>query len=655
MCRFEISDEEKGFVVDQYKNGVSIIKLSKIVHRTGSTISKILQDAGIETCKRYEKDESFFGQINSFDKAYCLGRLYADGHVIFNISDRENFKSAKYEISLTACEKDKNDLVAFLKCIKANYPIVPRWVPPSSKGGKNWSLENTVFVNSKKMVEDLMKLGCFAGKKGDKIRFPTTDIVPEEFLPGFCLGYFDGDGSTYDGSERNVTPFVILGNQEFCAGMMEWLSNKLNLPKATVYPHGTIWAFGYGGRLQVRKIRDLLYKNATIWMPRKRKIFDDFLDAPRRKYQHLFDFEEQKVIDEYKSGKKCDDICKDNNINNTRLFGIVERNNIDLRNPEMARKSSERLKNRLSKEKQHEIVDDYLSGTETEMIIKKYGVSLGMFRRMIRKFGKEMRGPRQYFCNENYFSTIDSKEKAYWLGRMEHWRLRIDEDQHIHEIGLSSPLEDKDYLQQFLNAISATYLIKETNDDRGNVGCRVSMSSKKMIEDIKRNSRINVPREFLVDYYRGVFDGCGSWIPVSDFIFDIGLPTLEMAESLQSLLLKESIVKNKTKITNEGDGGSFRIRYSGSYQVTKIFDWLYKDATIYLKRKYDKFLPFKKYQQEDISKEKLGDLAKDFTSGMLIKDMCAKHNMTYVAIRHFLKKYDLYVPRIKFRQPVALS
>jgi hypothetical protein len=323
-----ISEQDREFVISQYKSGLSIFKIQRVIHKTGSTISKILRDAGIETCKRYEKDELFFEQINTFEKAYCLGRLYADGHI--RIRHKKNSKSTSYNFGLTTSGKDKEDLIKFLKCFGSDYKIDERLRPPSPKGGKKWTIQCTIDFYSKKMVEDLIKLGCDIGGKGEKIRFPTVGIVSEEFLPAFTLGYFDGDGSTSD-KYKNSTPFVILGNKEFCVGMMEWLSSKLGLPKANVRPKKSIWCFNYGGRLQLRKIRDLLYKNATIWMSRKRKIFDDFLDAPRRKYQHLFDFEEQKIIEEYQSGKKCVDICIGNNINRTRLFKLIKRYGIQLR------------------------------------------------------------------------------------------------------------------------------------------------------------------------------------------------------------------------------------------------------------------------------------------------------------------------------------
>ena len=40
------------------------------------------------------------------------------------------------------------------------------------------------------------------------------------------------------------------------------------------------------------------------------------------------------------------------------------------------------------------------------------------------------------------------------------------------------------------------------------------------------------------------------------------------------------------------DSEFYHLRYTGRFSCQRIREWLYKDATIYLKRKYDKFNSF---------------------------------------------------------------
>jgi Mor family transcriptional regulator len=276
---------------------------------------------------------------------------------------------------------------------------------------------------------------------------------------------------------------------------------------------------------------------------------------------------------------------------------------------------------------------------ETKAILDENGISMGVFHKLM----KNQNGNHRYYCNQKYFSEINSEEKAYWIGRMNHWRIRIDEERHIHEIGISVPNTDKEYLQQFLNTIEANYPIKESKDQKGNCGWRVSLSSKQIIKDIIRN-RCDIPQHLLIHYFRGCFDGCGNWLPVGDFRFNIGCPDIKMAELFQSVIMNKCGLE-KTSIQHRYD--QHYIHYCGSYQITKIFDLLYSEATTYLGRKYEKFLSHRRYEHK-LSKELIDNIAKDFANGMTIKEMCQKYDMAYMSIRHHLKKHELYKPRIKF-------
>ena len=47
---------------------------------------------------------------------------------------------------------------------------------------------------------------------------------------------------------------------------------------------------------------------------------------------------------------------------------------------------------------------------------------------------------------------------------------------------------------------------------------------------------------------------------------------------------------HKTKIEQKQQQKQYRFRYCGNRLTAYIGDWLYKDATIYLERKHDKYL-----------------------------------------------------------------
>ena len=53
-------------------------------------------------------------------------------------------------------------------------------------------------LRSKIICEDLKKLGCLQ-KKSKILVFPTESQVPKNLIHHFIRGYFDGDGSVWEG------------------------------------------------------------------------------------------------------------------------------------------------------------------------------------------------------------------------------------------------------------------------------------------------------------------------------------------------------------------------------------------------------------------------------------------------------------------------
>jgi hypothetical protein len=106
----ELSEEEKDSIVNEYfSSGLTIAKLGEKFKLTNRTLPAILKERKINTHKlnRYTLDENFFESIDTEEKAYWLGFLFADGfvgdnkhnNVVFSqkISDKEvveNFVAA---------------------------------------------------------------------------------------------------------------------------------------------------------------------------------------------------------------------------------------------------------------------------------------------------------------------------------------------------------------------------------------------------------------------------------------------------------------------------------------------------------------------------------------------------------------------------------
>ena len=121
--------------------------------------------------------EDFFESIDTEEKAYWLGFLYADGY---------NYE-AKGEVKVALAGKDKDFL---LKLRDTIYPNKDK--PLYYKENSDLSTGYELNMSSARMSRHLAKQGCMQAKTF-KIKFPY--FIDESLYRHFIRGYFDGDGS----------------------------------------------------------------------------------------------------------------------------------------------------------------------------------------------------------------------------------------------------------------------------------------------------------------------------------------------------------------------------------------------------------------------------------------------------------------------------
>lgn len=201
-----------------------------------------------------------------------------------------------------------------------------------------------------------------------------------------------------------------------------------------------------------------------------------------------------------------------------------------------------------------------------------------------------------YGCNENFFETIDTEAKAYFLGL-----LVADGNISNNRIVLKLQEGDRAIIEEFgrrINFVGNLFFVKALKPEHSNQISLVTFS-KKMTTDLAKLGVIpnkwdktyfpNIPKKLYHHFIRGVFDGDGSIFSYKGYyIFNIaGNKTL--ISQIQEILIKKcSLNKNKLG-DHKQPGGTVLVIYGGNVQVKRIRDWLYKDATIYLERKHEKF------------------------------------------------------------------
>ncbi len=202
------------YVIENYNN-LSIKDLIKNTNLSAPTITKIAKNNSlkIKSAKKYNVNEDYFKLINTEEKAYWLGFLYADGYVRMH-------KGRSAELRLKLGIKDKKHIELFKKCINSTHPIKDISTSVIVNGINHTSLCSTFSVNSKKIVTDLFNIGC-VNNKSFIVKMPLIDNL---YLRHFIRGYFDGDGCIHKKLNENSNSITITSGSLL---MLEQIQNIL--------------------------------------------------------------------------------------------------------------------------------------------------------------------------------------------------------------------------------------------------------------------------------------------------------------------------------------------------------------------------------------------------------------------------------------------
>ena len=240
-----------------------IIKLFPNRIKAEKTIIRILKKQGVSIRPRglYSpiENENFFEKIDTERKAYILGLLLTDGYII----EPSTKKKASHCWGLEIKEEDKYLLDEILSEIGKD--------ASPNKGHKNTFY---ITVRSNKMCSDLAKYGIVP-RKTNTVQFPQN--IDVHLVPHLIRGIFDGDGTVYINAKKQCV-FGFYGNNQMLYELREILHQDIGLKKLKITDKGTVSQITFGARESVKKFHDYIYKDATIYLRRKRKKFNDFFN-----------------------------------------------------------------------------------------------------------------------------------------------------------------------------------------------------------------------------------------------------------------------------------------------------------------------------------------------------------------------------------------
>lgn len=216
-------------------------------------------------------DISYFNEINTPEKAYWLGFIWADG----NISKSSERSSGMNRLRLSQKWTEKQHLEKFKQAINTDYDIKPVY-------HANNKTVAQLDINCRPLCQALCSLGYSTKDK-------RTDLpqINSNLIPHFIRGYFDGDGclSLYTQKIKkwtvNKQEFSITGNKIFISNIKKILTVNAHVTPGVelkFYKKSPDSAsVRYGKISDIIKLHEYLYNNADVYLETKHQKFIEFL------------------------------------------------------------------------------------------------------------------------------------------------------------------------------------------------------------------------------------------------------------------------------------------------------------------------------------------------------------------------------------------
>ena len=263
-------------------------------------------------------------------------------------------------------------------------------------------------------------------------------------------------------------------------------------------------------------------------------------------------------------------------------------------------------------------IKEYLETPEEDRSLTKVGEKYGVRRQTISKYLKDMGIEVVNYQNrarldETVFDSMDTEEQFYWLGF-------LYADGNISKTGnrleLTLALKDIDHLEKFRNFLKLTTEIK-TVLRNGHYACRLYVRNKhlwgtlnnlgcvpckSLILEFPKKEIFKNNKMFILHFIRGYVDGDGClsyyWNKQHTSInTQVSIVSTEsFLNSIKKLFgNKHGYIHNKS--SKDWENKAYQLTFNGAI-ARKFARYLYEKATIYMQRKYEKYLYFCRLEEE---------------------------------------------------------
>lgn len=228
-------------------------------------------------------------------------------------------------------------------------------------------------------------------------------------------------------------------------------------------------------------------------------------------------------------------------------------------------------------------------------IAATFGITRGAVLRTMQRAGI----PSDYFhtVNHDYFETVDTEQKAYWLGF-------LSADGCVSDSGsvrLKLAARDESHVHLFREHIGSTHPVQRITSKGGfkpgSLSASLFVQSPKMVADLSRLGVVprkslthqpwRGPEHLMRHYWRGMVDGDG-WIVIPRGHTRLSVGLIGSDATVQAFAELAAAVAGTTAAPRKKGGVS--TVSTGSGRAVSLLSHLYRDCAVALPRKLSRAL-----------------------------------------------------------------
>lgn len=215
--------------------------------------------------------------------------------------------------------------------------------------------------------------------------------------------------------------------------------------------------------------------------------------------------------------------------------------------------------------------------------------------------------------DEKFFDNIDTEEKAYWLGFiMADGYTRLNKKNNPAQTSIEINKKDIEILNAFKNSVKSNHIIRErsrrTITGKTSELCSITISSQHFTSKLISygvipnktyigfiNEEIfNDNEELIFHYLRGYSDGDGTINKNrGSYVFKLVIKSESILNTIKKWIKKYCNIDPKITLWEDKLGSAYRLSIQNKKEYFIFLDKLYKNANIYLDRKYQIYLNHK--------------------------------------------------------------